>query len=173
MVTVMTGRRPLAAFGAVVALALGGLLALGTQPVLRSGTEPVLRSSTEPAGASPAVAASSVTARMALPSTRVPARSTVKGHLVLTNSGDQPVDLTQGCTPKWQVVLGKGTRPPDVAFTLDCGVAEFVVKPGTTRLPFELRVGRREPGKYRAFLVANDPSFPAAPPVRITVVSAK
>jgi hypothetical protein len=179
MVSVMTGRRPLAALGVAVALPLGGLLLVGpplrsgASPALRSGTEPALRSGTESAGASPAIAAGTVTARITLASSRFPARSTVKGHLVLTNSGDRPVDLNHGCTPKWEVVLGKGTQPPDVAFTLDCGVAKFVVKPGATRRRFELQVGRRKPGKYRAFLVASDPSFPTAPPVRVTVVSAK
>lgn len=152
MVTVMTGRRPLVALVVLVALGLTGVL---------------------PAGASPAVAAGAVTARITLPSTRLAARSTVKGHLVLTNSGDRPVDLNHGCTPKWAVVLGRGPRPPGVAFTLDCGAEPFLVQPGTARLPFELRVGRRKPGTYRAFLVASDPSFPTAPPVKVTVVRAK
>jgi hypothetical protein len=148
----MTRRAPLVAVTAVFTLALGGVLPIGTSPAIAAGT---------------------VTARIVLPSTRLPARSTVHGHLVLTNSGDRAVDLNHGCTPKWDVVLGRGTRPPDVAFTLDCGVTKFVVPPGTRRLPFELRVGRRKPGTYRAFLVASDPSFPTARPVRVTVVSAK
>jgi hypothetical protein len=152
MVTIVTGRRPLPALAVLVVLGLAGLL---------------------PVGASPAIAAGTVTARIALPSTRLTARSTVKGHLVLTNSGDGAVDLNHGCTPKWEVVLGRGPRPPGVAFTLDCGVDPFLVQPGTTRLPFELRVGRRKPGSYRAFLVASDPSFPAAPPVKVTVVRAR
>ena len=148
----MTRRAPLVALTAVLTFTLGGVL---------------------PIGASTPIAAGTVTARIALPSTRLPARSTVHGHLVLTNSGDRPVDLNQGCTPKWDVVLGRGTRPPDVAFTLDCGATKFVVPPGTTRLAFELRVGRRKPGTYRAFLVASEPSVPTARPVRVTVVSAK
>jgi hypothetical protein len=126
-----------------------------------------------PAAGASAVAAGRVTARIDLPSTRLRSASTVKGRLVLTNSGDLPVDLNQGCTPKWEVVLGKGPKPPGVAFTLECGVEPFVVPPGTTRLPFGLRVGRRRPGRYRAFLVASDPSFPHAKPVKVTVVSAK
>ena len=159
----MTCRTRLAVPVVVIAVALGGLLPIG----------PTLRSGTEPAAARTSIAAGRVTARIALSSSRLPARSTVKGHLVLTNSGDRPVDLNQGCTPKWDVVLGKGPHPPEVAFTLDCGAAKFVVKSGTTRLPFELHVGRRRPGKYRAFLVASDPAFPTARPVKVTVVSAK
>lgn len=154
----MTRRGLVVTLGVVIAFGLGGLLPVGLAH--RFGPEPA------------AAATGRVTARIALPSTRLPARSTVHGHLVLTNSGDRPADLTQGCTPKWDVVLGRGARPPDVAFTLDCGVEKFVVKPGTTRLPFELRVGRRKPGRYRAFLVASDASFPRAVPVRVTVVSA-
>ena len=125
------------------------------------------------ATAVPTVAAGRVTARLELPSTRLRAGSTIHGKLVLTNSGDLPVDLNQGCTPKWVVVLGRGTRPPGVAFSLDCGVEPFVVKPGTSTRPFELAVGRRKPGRYRAFLVSDDPAFPKARPVRVTVVSAK
>jgi hypothetical protein len=148
----MVGRRALPALAVLAALGLAGVL---------------------PAGAGPTVAAGTVTARIALPATRLVAGTTVKGHFVLVNSGDRPVDLNHGCAPKWEVVLGRGTRPPGVAFTLDCGVEPFVVQPGTTRLPFELRVRRRKPGNYRAFLVASDPSFPRAPPVKVTVVSAK
>jgi hypothetical protein len=148
----MTRRGPLVVLAAVVLVVLTGVV---------------------PIGAIPAIADGKVTARIALPSTRVAARSTVRGHLVLTNSGDQAVDLNQGCTPKWEVVLGRGTRPPGVAFSLECGVEKFIVKPGTTRLPFDLQVGRRRPGTYRAFLVASDPSFPGASPVRVTVVSAR
>lgn len=101
------------------------------------------------------------------------AGGTLHGRLVLTNSGDVPVDLNHGCAPKWQVVPGKGTKPPRVAFSLECGVEKFVVKPGTTRLPFEVLTARQQRGRYRAFLVAGDPSFPTARPVRVTVVSPK
>ena len=159
----MTRRALLLVPVVVIAIALGGLLPIG----------PALRSGPEPAAAGTSIAAGRVTARIALSSTRPPARSTVKGHLVLTNSGDRPVDLNQGCAPKWEVVLGKGLQVPQVAFSLECGPEPFVVKPGTTRLPFELQVGRRRPGKYRAFLVASDPAFPTARPVRVTVVSAR
>jgi hypothetical protein len=124
-------------------------------------------------GSRQAIAAGAVTARISLPATRLPARSTVHGHLVLTNSGDRPVDLNQGCTPKWEVLLGRGAEPPGGVFTAECSPEPFVVKPGTTRLPFDLRVGRRRPGRARAFLVASDPSFPPAPPVRVTVVRAR
>ena len=159
----MTRRALLVVPVVVIAVALGGLLPIG----------PAVRPGTEPAAAGTSIAAGRVTARIALSSTRLPARSTVKGHLVLTNSGDRPVDLNQGCAPKWDVVLGRGAHPPGVAFSLECGPEPFVVKPGTTRLPFELQVGRRRPGKYRAFLVASDPAFPTARPVKVTVVSAK
>ena len=124
------------------------------------------------AAAAPCVTAGRVTARLALASTRLRTGTTVHGHLVLTNSGDLPVDLNQGCTPEWDVVLGKGTKPPGVAFAQICGDEAFVVKPGTTKLPFSLAVGKRPPGHYRAFLVAGDPSFPNARPVKVTVVSA-
>jgi hypothetical protein len=162
MVIVMTRRCSHLAAAVVALLGVAALLPVG----------PAGRTGTGTAGASRAIAAGTVTARVALPSTRLTARSTVKGHLVLMNSGDQPVDLNHGCSPKWDVVLGRGPRPPGVMFTLDCGTDPFVVRPGTTRLPFELRVGRRAPGTYRAFLVANDPAFPSAPPVKVTVVSA-
>ena len=101
-----------------------------------------------------------MTARLELPSTRLRAGSTVHGKLVLTNSGDLPVDLNQGCTPKWEVVLGRGPRPPGVAFTLDCGVEPFVVKPGTSKLPFELAVGRKRSGRYRRVPGGERPCVP-------------
>jgi hypothetical protein len=122
------------------------------------------------AGAAP-IAAGRVSARLELPKTRVRTGGTLKGHLVLTNSGDQTVDLNQSCAPKWQVVLGKGPKPPGVVFALVCTTEQFLVKPGTTRLPFEVSAGRK-PGRYRAFLVASLPSFPTAKPVRVMVISA-
>ena len=163
----MTRRR----LGSVVVVVVVVAVAISLGALLPEGLG--LRSATSRAAAASAAAPGRVTARISLPSTRLPARSTVKGHLVLTNPGKRPIDLNQGCTPKWDVLLGRGARPPEIAFSLECGVEPFVVKPGATRLPFELRVGRRQPGRYRAFLVASDPSFPTAPPVRVTVVSGK
>ncbi len=137
----------------------------------------------------------SVTATVQLPRARVRAGATVHGSLVLTNRSGAPVDLKTTCTPKWQVVLGSGKEPPGVAFSLECGVDPFIVKVGTTKLPFTLSTsypgcapdaasvsrdlprcranGRPPPlprGRYHAFLVTSDPSFPQAAPAPIRLV---
>jgi hypothetical protein len=137
----------------------------------------------------------SVTATIQVPRTRVRAGATVHGSLVLTNHSGAPVDLKTTCTPKWQVVLGSGKEPPGVAFSQECGVDPFIVKAGTTQLPFTLSTsyagcapdaasvsrdlprcranGRPPPlprGRYHAFLVTSDPSFPQAAPAPIRLV---
>jgi hypothetical protein len=136
-----------------------------------------------------------VTATISLPSRTARAGRDVKGKLVLKNSGSTTVDLRDVCTPKWQAVLGKGRTAPPVAFTMECGVDPFPVKPGTTKLPFTLstryggctkdatqvtadlpRCGADglppalRTGRYRVFLVANQSSFPTAAPVRLRLV---
>src|SRR5437660_1530691 len=84
-------------------------------------------------------------AELRLSSPRVTAGSPVRGTLVLTNRGDAPVNLNQGCRPKWVVVLGRGRTPPGVAFSLECGPEPLVVAPGTTKRPFRVATGGRQP----------------------------
>jgi hypothetical protein len=117
-------------------------------------------------------AASSVRAELVLASSRVAAGSSVRGTLVLTNPGERAVNLNEGCRPQWVVVLGRGPKPPGVAFSLVCAPEPFRVAPGTTKLPFRVATGRRRPGRYRAFLVASQPSFPTVAPVKVRIVRA-
>jgi hypothetical protein len=117
-----------------------------------------------------AVAATGVTAELVLPSTRVAPGTPLRGTLVLTNRGDHAVDLNDGCAPKWDVVLGRGRTPPGVAFSMECSPAPFRVAPGTTERKFRVDTTGRRPGRYRAFLVASQPSFPEATPVKVRIV---
>jgi len=143
----------------MVAMASTAFVALGV--VGLGGGELAVAASKSPA----------VTAMVELTKVKVTAGKLVRGKLVLTNRGSQEVDLNQICAPKWEVVLGKGRTAPPVAVSQECGVGSFPVKPGTTRLPFETSTKKLSPGKYRAFLVASDPSFPVAKPVPVTIVA--
>jgi hypothetical protein len=126
-----------------------------------------------PAAAAGAAAPTAVTARLVLRSTRVPAGTPLRGTLVLTNPGDQPLDLNDGCSPKWDVVLGRGRTPPGVAFSLECSPEPFLVAPGSTERRFRVDTAGRRPGSYRVFLVASQPSFPDAKPVKVRIVRAR
>jgi hypothetical protein len=115
-----------------------------------------------------------VTARLQLDHAQVAQGKPVHGHLVFHNPGGSSVDLNHGCTPKWDVVLGSGRYAPAVAFSLECGTEPFPVKPGTTRMRFTANTNgppRLRAGRYHAFLVASDPSFPKARPVAVRIVA--
>jgi hypothetical protein len=114
-----------------------------------------------------------VTAKLVLSSRRVPAGTPLRGTLVLTNPGDRAVDLNQGCAPQWDVVLGRGTTPPQVAFTMECSPEPFRVAPGSTERRFRVETAGTRAGTYRAFLVASQPSFPEAKPVRVRIIRAR
>jgi hypothetical protein len=95
----------------------------------------------------------------------------LRGSLVLTNHTKESVDLNHGCTPKWDVVLGRGRKAPGVAFSLVCGTASFVIGPGAHKEPFTVPTTGLRAGRYRAFLVSSDPKFPTARPVPLTIVA--
>ncbi|MFI5372306.1 MAG: hypothetical protein ACHQ52_12180 [Candidatus Eisenbacteria bacterium] len=130
------------------------------------------------AGATTAVQAqalprsSAVSAKLVLAKKQVTAGKPVRGTLVLTNRSTKKVDLNSVCTPKWEVVLGSGKEAPPVAFSMECGVAPFPVKPGRNKFPFEASSEGLEAGKYHAFLVASDPSFPTAKPAPVRIATA-
>jgi hypothetical protein len=144
------------------------------------------------ATATPTTAPRNVTAVIQLPARTARAGRPVHGSLVLRNTGRRTLDLRQGCTPQWQVVLGRGRSAPPVAFSMICGTAPFRVPPGTTKRPFTLSTradgcaadaaqvtadlpqcgadGRPPPlapGRYRAFLVSSGGDFPTADPVKL------
>jgi len=123
-----------------------------------------------PAPAGAADSSSGVTARIVLARSRVSEGKPAKGTLMLANPGKQTVDLRTECTPQWDVALGRGREAPPVAFTQICGTKPFPVRPGVNRYPFESATKGLSPGRYRAFLVSSDPSFPSARPVALRVV---
>jgi hypothetical protein len=125
------------------------------------------------ATASAATGVDGVTAKLVLASRRVPAGTPLRGTLVLTNPGDRTVDLNQGCAPQWDVVLGRGRTPPQVAFTMECSPEPFRVAPGSTQRKFRVDTAGKRAGAYRVFLVASQPSFPEAKPVKVRVVRAR
>ena len=54
-----------------------------------------------------------------------------------------------------------------------CSPEPFRVAPGTTERRFRVATAGMRAGTYRAFLVASQPSFPEAKPVRVRIVSAR
>jgi hypothetical protein len=138
--------------GAVVTLAVGGVAAGGA--------------------AVAATKSPTVTAKIELAKNKVTVGKPVRGKLVLTNPGSQKVDLNTGCAPKWEIVLGTGKTAPPVAFSQECRVGPFPVNPGTNKLAFNTSTQQLRPGKYHAFLVSSDPSFPTAKPVPVTIAAA-
>jgi hypothetical protein len=115
---------------------------------------------------------SAVTARIDLSRRQVSAGRVVRGVLILVNPGTATVDLNQVCTPKWDVVLGRGRKAPATMFTQECGVDPFPVKPGRTEYPFQIATKGLRAGRYRAFLVSSDRSFPEARPSPHRIVAA-
>jgi hypothetical protein len=113
-----------------------------------------------------------VTARIQLARRQVTTGRVVRGTLVLVNRGVATVDLTRVCTPKWDVVPGRGRKAPPTMFTQECGVDPFPVKPGRTEYPFEVATAGLRAGRYRAFLVSSDRSFPEARPAPFRIVAA-
>jgi hypothetical protein len=126
-----------------------------------------------PTAAGAATGTRGVTAELVLASRHVPAGTPLRGRLVLTNPGAHTVDLNQGCAPMWDVVLGRGSTPPQVAFAMVCSPEPFRVAPGRTQRRFRVDTAGTRAGSYRAFLVASQPSFPAAKPVKVRIVSAR
>jgi hypothetical protein len=126
-----------------------------------------------PPTAGAATSTAGVTAELVLSSRRVPAGTPLRGRLVLTNRRADTVDLNQGCAPQWDVVLGRGTTPPQVAFAMVCSPEPFRVAPGTTLRRFRVDTAGKRAGTYRVFLVASQPSFPEAKPVKVRIVSAR
>jgi len=126
-----------------------------------------------PPAAGAATGTRGVTAELVLASRRVRAGTPVRGRLVLNNPGARAVDLNQGCAPQWDVVLGRGSTPPQVAFAMVCSPEPFRVAPGTTERSFRVETAGKRAGSYRAFLVASQPSFPEAKPVNVRIVSAR
>jgi hypothetical protein len=119
-----------------------------------------------------AAAVTTVTARIDVAKKTVAAGKPVRGTLVLLNPTRGKVDLNRICTPKWEVVLGRGKKPPPIAFSQECGVAPFPVKPGRNTYRFAVQTKNLRAGRYHAFLVASDPSFPQAKPVAVRIVAA-
>jgi hypothetical protein len=144
------------------------LIAIAVALVLVVGAE----AGTVPAAATPTTTKpSSVTAKLRLDKKRVKEGSKVKGRLVLTNPTDRTIDLSDDCAPQWDVVLGTGKKAPPIAFSQLCAVSPFPVAPGHNRYPFRVSTQGLDPGKYHAFLVASDPSFPHAKPARVVIVA--
>jgi hypothetical protein len=123
------------------------------------------------AAAAGAAKSTPVTAKLLLDAKRVKVGTSVEGRLVLTNPTTKPIDLDRVCAPQWEVVLGTGKTAPPVAFNQICKVGPFKVAPGPNRHPFKVATKGLSPGKYHAFLVASDPSFPHAKPAPVTIVA--
>ena len=139
-------------------------------------------------------ASSGLTDRLVLDQTQVTAGIPIKGALVVVNRGPA-INLNHGCRPQYAVVLTNRRFPPDVAFTADCSVAPFIIRPGETRLAVSVltiyqactraagqatkarpacRHGRQimpplPAGRYAAVLVGSGLPLPAPTPVPVSL----
>jgi hypothetical protein len=73
-----------------------------------------------------------LTDRLVLAHTSVTAGTALKGTLLVTNHGPA-INLTHGCRPAYAVVLTSRRFKPRPAFSSDCSVRPFVIKPGLNR----------------------------------------
>jgi len=144
---------------------------------------------TVPIGSVPPAGA--LSSAIELPTTTLVGGSTVSGVLVVTNHTDKTINLTETCSPDWEVGLQSATIPFNPAFPADCSTGPFLLQPGTNRLPFTLDVSYNActngggaspsvppcltggipplpPGPYQAILVG--PSALSAKPVDVEVV---
>jgi hypothetical protein len=65
---------------------------------------------------------------------RVAAGTPIKGTLIVAYRGRAPINLNRRCRPKYAVVLTNQRFPPAAAFTSDCSMAPFIIRPGVNRL---------------------------------------
>jgi hypothetical protein len=125
------------------------------------------------------------------------AGTTRHGTLVVSNRTGAELDLTElapnHCTPRFAVALTNRKHPPNVAFTAMCGTGPFIVKRGTSRLPFTVsssvpgcttgpaspwapqclpgpRAPDLPPGHYKVVLVGDSAlALPEPKPIKVTV----
>ena len=178
-------------------VAAGALLAACTPASAGDGHSPPQRhapaatTSPPPSGLLPA--SPQLTDRLILTSTKVTAGARIAGTLLVINHGRKPVNLNHGCGPKFAVVLIGPRYQPQVAFTSDCSVRPFIMRPGVNRIRFTLlttylvcaarahlvngehtcgKDGTMPPlpaGRYRAVLVGSGLPLPAPEPVTVTL----
>jgi hypothetical protein len=117
----------------------------------------------------------------------------------VTYRGRAPINLTHGCRPKYAVVVTNHRFPPAVAFTADCKLLPFIIKPGENRLAATVettylncsevagQATRRSPaclpgrptmpplpaGHYEAVLVGEGLPLPAPAPVPVILAAAR
>jgi hypothetical protein len=131
--------------------------------------------------------------RLILSKTDVATGTPIKGTLLVVNDGRTPINLNHGCRPKFAVVLAGRHYRPSVAFSAECSVKPFILRPGPNRFRITVMTtylmcagkkdlasgehaclaGHRMPplpaGHYRAFLVGDGLALPAPIPVAVTL----
>ena len=123
---------------AAAAMAAAGLLAACGAPHAPASS-PGASSAGAPA-VSPAPTAGLIPAprgptdRLILRQTRVAAGTPIKGTLIVTYRGREPINLNHHCRPYYAVVVTNHRFPPAAAFPADCSAAPFIIEPGENRL---------------------------------------
>ncbi len=139
-----------------------------------------------------------LTDSLVLQRTQVTAGTPIKATLIVTYRGRAPINLTHGCRPQYAVVVTNHRFPPAVAFTADCKLLPFLIKPGENRLAAMVettylscsevasQATRRSPaclpgrqpmpplpaGHYEAVLVGEGLPLPAPAPVPVILAAA-
>jgi len=83
-------------------------------------------------------AAATLDIRLQLSRSHAAAGNPIPGRLIITNSGQTPVNLTSrryGCRPKYGIVLTSRQVFPNATFTTDCKTGPFLIPPGRSTLP--------------------------------------
>jgi hypothetical protein len=138
-----------------------------------------------------------LTDRLVLQQTHVTAGTPIKGVLVVTYRGRAPINLTYRCRPGYAVAVTNHRFPPEVAFSLDCRDAPFIIKPGANRLAVTVLTTYIQcsevasqatsrspaclngqvmpplpPGRYEAVVVGDGLPLPAPAPVPVSLTPA-
>jgi hypothetical protein len=199
----MTASRPLYLLAAASAAA--GLLAACSSPhapASSPGTSSPGAPATRPA-LGPAIglvpAPGGLTDSLVLQRTQVTAGTPIRATLIVTYRGRAPINLTHECRPQYAVVVTNHRFPPAVAFTSDCKLLPFIIKPGENRLAATVettylncsevagQATRRSPaclpgrptmpplpaGRYEAVLVGEGLPLPAPAPVPVILAAAR
>lgn len=98
-------------------------------------------------------AAATLDIRLQLSRSHAAAGNPIPGRLIITNSGQTPVNLTSrryGCRPKYGIVLTSQQVPPNATFTTDCKTGPFLIPRGRSTLPVVVHHLRQLPGPWRA-----------------------
>lgn len=184
-------------FIAASATAVGLLAACGSPraPASSPATAPTV---SPPPAIGLVAAPPGLTDRLVLPQTHVKAGTVIHGELIVTYRGRTPINLNRGCRPQYAVVVTNHRFPPHAGFTLACGQAPFIIKPGENRLAVTVAttyqsctydawqvtsilpacLSGRQPvpslpaGHYQAVLVGDGLPLPAPVPVAVALAAA-